>query len=339
MSDLPLIFVVGASRSGTTMLNHILGENSNILSLNELHFVGNDWDLGRETSWDAEKARQGAAKLLAIARRSLWQSEATDEEAAEAAGIVESLGSDGIRPVDVYASTLRHLMDLAGRRMVVDQTPRNIYYARDLLNAFPAAKFIHMVRDPRAVLFSQRNRWRQKWLGADFTPLSSAIRVRVNYHPITASRLWSDAYDLGESLVDQPRFRQLRFEKLVTDPQPELQELCVWLGVEFQAEMLAAPNVGSSSSQHKAGDLGIVADTADRWRGQLSEADTWICQWRTKMKQKSLGYTAIDVGRPVFAVLLQLLLYPIHAIGVLLINPRLASKIWAARSRVFARER
>jgi len=39
-SDKKLIFIVGASRSGTTMVSRILGQHSTIFALNELHVFG-----------------------------------------------------------------------------------------------------------------------------------------------------------------------------------------------------------------------------------------------------------------------------------------------------------
>ena len=35
-----LVFIVGASRSGTTMLNRILGNHRAVAGLNELHYFG-----------------------------------------------------------------------------------------------------------------------------------------------------------------------------------------------------------------------------------------------------------------------------------------------------------
>lgn len=39
MHATPVIFIVGSSRSGTTMLNRMLGQNDNVEALNELHYI------------------------------------------------------------------------------------------------------------------------------------------------------------------------------------------------------------------------------------------------------------------------------------------------------------
>ena len=41
-----------------------------------------------------------------------------------------------------------------------DQTPRHVFYIGELIEMYPGAKFVHMVRDPRAVLLSQKRKWK-----------------------------------------------------------------------------------------------------------------------------------------------------------------------------------
>jgi len=332
-AELPVIFVVGASRSGTTMLSHVLGTNSLVYSCNELHFVGEKWRLSDRASWTRSQATNSAADLLATARRSIWRNLPTDEDRQDAAEIVSKIEADELGPQGVYVATLRYLMRRSGEELIVDQTPRNIYYAQQLLEIFPQAKIIQLVRDPRAVLYSQRNRWRQKWLGADHTPFLNALRVRVNYHPITTSRLWLDAYRIGQAIRGHPRVKQVGFEELVERPEPVLRELSGWLGIDFEGEMLHPPKVGSSDSRHDEKEFGFAADAADRWRSGLPDADTWICQWRTRQARGDLGYDSVRTGWPLIGVLLYMLLYPFHIVGVLLVNPCLATRIWKTKYR------
>ena len=42
-NDTKQIFVVGSSRSGTTMMGRILGSHTDIFTFNELHFFGTIW--------------------------------------------------------------------------------------------------------------------------------------------------------------------------------------------------------------------------------------------------------------------------------------------------------
>ena len=54
-----------------------------------------------------------------------------------------------------------------------------------------------MVRDPRDVLLSQKNKWKRKFLGANDIPFFELLRARFNYHPYTISKMWKTAVNRG----------------------------------------------------------------------------------------------------------------------------------------------
>ena len=98
-----------------------------------------------------------------------------------------------------------------GGEVACDQTPRNVFYIRDILDAFPEARIINMVRDPRAVLLSQKNKWRRRSLGESALPRSEVVRSWSNYHPIVTARIWRGAVDAEErgDAVDHPAGRRI----------------------------------------------------------------------------------------------------------------------------------
>ena len=57
--------------------------------------------------------------------------------------------------------------------VAVCQTPTNVYHLDKILNSFDQVKIINMVRDPRDVLLSQKNKWKRKYLGASEIPFSN----------------------------------------------------------------------------------------------------------------------------------------------------------------------
>ena len=331
--ELPVTFVVGASRSGTTMLNHILGGNSRVLALNELHFLDRKWSPDEGISWDRRQAIDEAARLLAVARRSIWQCIPTREEFSEAREIIDRIGPAKLRPLDVYDVTLSSMLHESGMSMVIDQTPRNVFLVADLLGDFPESHAVQIVRDPRAVIHSQRNRWRQKWLGAGHTPWRRAVANWVNYHPITASKLWLNAYRAGQQLLQHSRFTRVKYEDLLMSPDDTVRKLCADLGLEFEASMLDIPQVGSSHRRHDGPGKGVVRGAADSWRGCQPHSDTWICQLMTAEARAELGYESIAVGTPILGVLVRTLLYPFHLLAMLLVNPRLALRVRSISKR------
>ena len=68
-----LVFVVGASRSGTTMLCRILGRNEQLFGLQELHYFGDIWDpYGENYLVPPAEIIEIAATLLARQRKDIW---------------------------------------------------------------------------------------------------------------------------------------------------------------------------------------------------------------------------------------------------------------------------
>jgi hypothetical protein len=315
------------------MLSHMLGNHPDVLGLNELHFIGRRWNVASDEAWPHQTAVAEAARLLATARRSLWDDSPTAEENEEAARLFAKSEDTEIKPHEVYEAVLTFLATSAGKTQVIDQTPRNIVDAQALLELFPEARVVHLVRDPRAVLWSQRSRWRQRWIGAAHTPLWNAIRVFLNYHPVTMSKLWMTAYGLGTQIQDNSRYIRLRFEDVVTTPGDTLQGLCDFLGIEYDTRMLKVAKVGSSHVRHDASKHGVNAAAATAWQGKMPGADKWICESMVGTQMDALGYHREHDRIPVLGMLLSLIRFPFHLLGVACMTPRLAVQMLKAAVR------
>lgn len=325
--ETPIIFIVGSSRSGTTMFNRVLGNHPDILALNELHYIGRTWDMNKTQVWAQERAVREAAILLATAMRSLWDESPTDAEVETARLLMSSVEQSEIDPGVVFHAVLEYLLREAGRKIATDQTPRNILYVNEILDTFPNAKVIQLIRDPRAVMYSQKNRWRQRSLGAKGTPVWNAVRVFFNYHPYTVSKLWCAAYLKGSGVAGHKNYLAIRFEELVASPERELRRTCDFLGVGFIPAMLDVPRVGSSNLQHRDDVRGISSDVLVAWKGKLTKAEVWLCEWLARDAMRKLGYDPVAKGMPWLGLLWQLIIYPLHVLGVLIMNPRLAIKV------------
>jgi hypothetical protein len=320
-----MVFVTGASRSGTTMLSRVLGNHSQVLGLNELHYFGDLWDLRMEPV-AAPVLERLAASVFARQARGIWGEGPTDLDQRRAARMVAGLESSEQTGAGVFAAVLGELVTDAGKRIACEQTPRNIFYARRLLEIYPGARVVHLVRDPRAVLASQKNRWRRKYLGGANIPISEVIRVWVNYHPVTMSRLWVKANQAALDLVGHPRFLLLRFEDLVANPEQEVRRLCGFLGIAFDPVMLEVPQIGSSNRPNQEARKGIAKDVLDRWERVLGKGEIALCERIARPLMERFSYAARSRGSALDPALIPpLLSYPLHAAGVIMANPR---RVW-----------
>ena len=204
-----------------------------------------------------------------------------------------------------------------------DQTPRNVFYAREILELYPDARIVNMVRDPRDVLLSQKRKWRRRFLGAKGIPLSEALRSWVNYHPITISKLWNASISAASSVAGEGRTYSIRFEDLLADPEGTVREVCDFISIPFSAGMLAVPQVGSSSGQDHRGQAGVDPGKAGSWRkGGLSPTEVFLCQRVAGRLMKSHGYVPVPIAPSPLRTVWSILSLPVRLVLALILNLR-----------------
>ena len=324
-----LIFITGASRSGTTLLSFVLRNHPEVFGLRELQYFGEAWDpRSAERRISRAGAIAAAAAMLARQEQGLLGARVGEAHRRAAAELIDSLGEAAADPAAVFAATAHSLAQAAGKSISCEQTPRYVFYARALLEIYPNAQVVHMLRDPRAVMASQKMRWRRRQLAADgaAVPRYQSLRVWVNYHPYTVARLWSQATAAALALESHPRVTLLRFEDLVQQPEATVRGLCARLGLDYDARMLDVGQINSSHQSAAGGARrGLHATAIDQWRKILSATETAIAERDCGPLMGRCGYGGSQAPPPgIAAEWAQRLTYLAHLGGVLLVNPRRA---------------
>lgn len=315
------------------MFCNSLGLHSDIFGLEETHYFGDLWDpRTADKTLDLRAATEMAAILIARQEHDVWGPGPRGIDYDHAEAVLKGVTS--IRPSELFSLVALRLAREHGKRIVVEQTPRNIFYARRLLEIYEDSRVVELVRDPRAVLYSQRQRWKMQFLGAWKVPLRESLRVAANYHAITMSRLWVEAAKAGQALTQHPRVKRLRYEDLVSKPEEMLKDVCSFLGVDFQPAVLQVPRI-SSSTQTNTERTGITRDSLDVWSSRLPAGDRIICEKITKDLAVSLGYRVQKSSLLRYAVVWHMLRFPLHLFAVILTNPKRA---WIQLRNVLARD-
>ena len=317
-----IIFISGASRSGTTMMCHVMDQHSQIHDINELHVFG---DLITAESLNQALTRSEQSDLAkAILQRDehgIWAGDSALTNSALLQTVLERLDGEVVTAADVFEQAMYAVGESKGKAVVAEQTPRNIFFAELILKAYPNAYFVHMVRDPRAVLASQKSKWRLKFLGGDSIPKIEMIRMWINYHPITLSKLWSKANSRAITHESHERFNIIKFEKLLENPEFTLRNLCESMGIDFQAKMLDIEHIGSSHQHNKSPASGISNATVDSWKKNLTDAEQLVSEKLCAKTMSHYGYQIADrASWPIWGLIVLVLKFPIHVVGVVLFN-------------------
>ena len=320
MSNTKQIFVVGSGRSGTTMIGRVLNNHKDIFTFNEIHFLG--W-LCSKNDIDNFINRQDAicllSKLFAIQKDGIFLKKNPKQFDKKSEAILSDV--DKLKSIEVYERFLQTITNENGYSITCEQTPKNIFYIQELLSHFPNAKIIHMVRDSRDVLLSQKNKWKRGFLGASKIPLKEAIRSYMNYHPITSAKFWNSTVLHGNKMEENPRVIKIKFEELLKNPQEKIMELCNFIEIAFDKKMLEVPNIGSSTALDSKGELKIDSTKIEKWKnGGLTTAEIYLSQIFTRDRMQANGYELKSfVIPPIFSVF-YLITFPIKAFVALILN-------------------
>ena len=128
--------------------------------------------------------------------------------------------------LEIFARFLEYTSKINHSEISCDQTPENIFYLKEILDYFPEAKIINMVRDPRDVLLSQKNKWKRRYFGASSIPFNEVTRSYFNYHPITMSKIWNTVIFSSNNFQNDKRFKTIHFENLLLNSKTVILELC-----------------------------------------------------------------------------------------------------------------
>ncbi|WPD21264.1 MAG: sulfotransferase [Candidatus Electrothrix scaldis] len=321
-----IVFIVGASRSGTTMLNRILGQHPSVAVMKELHYFGDLFKFGKNQGVinDSELIKI-TAKIFARYRRGLWNDFVQNTD-IESAGTLLVNAHKTIEGTELFHRFIEYVADETGSYLVAEQTPRNIYYAADILDAYPNARIVHIIRDPRAVIASQKKRWtRRKTLNAKNIPIREMIREKISYHPYTMILLWKKAFVKGQDIQGSDRYLRIKFEELVEYPIQVVRQLCDFLEIPFDKKMLAIQQVDSSLRVADNTSVGIQKSAVDAWKKVLSSGETFLIEKELSLEIKQLGYKKqslpLSSSRVFFSLLLIFLSFPTHLLASLVINP------------------
>lgn len=306
------IFVVGPSRSGTTLVRRILNGHSAVSIAPETHYFDDLRPrLGERAVTPLQRADQEIVEryFLALGDKAYGQEGDPSRSTIGVADLREEARSLGGTADAYFAAFCRLRMRRLGRSRWGEKTPRHVFRIDEMHAVWPEAQVVCVVRDPRAVVASYRDWKRGK------EPSRSADRARVtrSYNVVLNSLLVKGAIAAEERALrdhGQEYVRLVRYEDVVGEPEAAARALAQWLGLEYEPGMLDVPDMYSSYDDVQPG---ISSVPVERWRRKLSPTEISVIQTCCRGTMERNGYPRERVSPPLVELARTWLSVPVAA--------------------------
>ena len=261
------IFLAGIDRSGIGFLGELLEEHPNIAMTRRTNF----WAYYLNRFGDLSQPQNLENCLTEIMRNSRMRRLQPQ---------IERLHREFPQGEQSYARLFallsEHNMERLGKSRWGDKSLDSERYADLIMAAYPQAKMIHIIRDPRDRYASQFNH-----RGVGKGELGAGV----------ALWLWSVRLAERNRRKYGERYKIVQYETLVHEPEVLLRTLCDYLGEEYSADMLKISSdhsgiLGSTNGSPRP----IWTTSIGRFRTDLSKQEIAFIQMCTYRKMERYSY-------------------------------------------------
>lgn len=283
--DRPCFFIVGPPRAGTTMVRLMLNSHPDIAVPAETLFFPvvllrarkfGDFSTPEQVNAFAEAVAQARSETLRPA------SEVFGFTPGELATAVAASGARSY--ADGFWAFLDLLARREGKRLCGEKTPYYSAWLGKLGQAYPRARFLAMVRDPRDVVMSLHG---VDWGRRTYPTLADGgLRWRYAMEGIERAMPL-----LGD------RLKTVRYEELVADPEAGARSLCEFLGVSFAPEMMRFHETAERAMPsgvdgwHSRVKQPINSSRVGLWRERYTPEEAGMIELAAGPSMSSWGYT------------------------------------------------
>lgn len=214
------IFIISLPRSGSTLLQRILNNHSEIATTSEPWLLLPLIYMIKRTGLVSEYSHTSSYIALADLIKKLPNKE-----------------DDFYDSIRLFADSI-YSKFCQDQKYFVDKTPRYFLIIDDIYKIYPDAKFIYLVRNPLDIIASIMTTWHN----------NRFLKLYKNYIDIYKGPLLiHDAfkrYQNNSFLV--------RYEELVTEPNKIIKDLCCYLDIDYSSSLVNS--VGNIEKDQNLGD-------------------------------------------------------------------------------------
>ncbi len=284
------IFIVGCPRSGTTILATILNSHPEIATATETHFFNY---ISHEKKYDWKNFTEAHFELFLDESRIVdfyTLLKITKDELRESFKKTKLSSNPDNNKKQIFNILIETLLEKKAKKFFCEKTPQHLQNVEKIIELYPKAKIIHLIRDGRDTVNSLiKMPWRPAGL-------------------LNNSRFWQGYIKLGKKLeakLGKDSFVTIKYEDLLKEPETTIKKLCDFLSVTYTESMIrrdSAENKDSdnifsdweSSWKHKSLEE-IDSTRIGAWEKELGSEDQQILNWHQSKILRDLGYEAEQV--------------------------------------------
>lgn len=279
MIDSP-IFIVGCSRSGTSLLRDLLRSHPRITFPTESHFIPKLYKAYGNPQNDRE-----ACKLARIILNLFW---------VRAWGL--SLNPESFSHYRSYQEIVSRIYQeyalKENKPRWGDKTPEYITEIPIILEIFPSCRIIHIYRDGRDVALS----WLRYPYGTE--------------NIFTAATAWKALVSTGRRVgknLSPETYLEVKYENLISRPKETMEDICTFLGETFSDQILnpntlkggLPPALFGQRKASSASETKVVSTNQSKWKVEMSVSDRILFESISGDLSKTLGYETEGLTRRV----------------------------------------
>lgn len=277
----PPVIVIGLPRSGTTFLSHVLSCMDGLYVFDDLYpyqeakALSLEGNLTKEQqsnylnklSWSARAKVRFKKNIYAFSPKCTW----AEIDALEDAVLKTFRDREVTWPM-LLEEWMTRLSIFHNCQRWGYKTPQDFMHLDEILDIFPTAQFIFVMRDPRKVMTSFKNLPKQRSKG------KAPDGVVGQYHPIIYAQYWKMAYCKTMTFINNnPKANVfvVKFEDLIADPEHEATKIAKFLNTKIQ-KSVQVKRINTSFSS-------VV-------NYSLTDTEVWLCELAIGRVMQQAGY-------------------------------------------------
>lgn len=307
------IFIIGLTRSGSTLWHNIIAMNPAICRLAEMHYL-TPWrrdfryflrkhigDISNDENIVKMVDMVLSRKYISGLGSPFWRFEkvkALDDPNFRAT-LIENIISSDRSLKSIFKILIENITTFSGYNQCCVKFPVFVNHMPKLLEWYPDCKIVHITRDPRAIAMSKTNDpGGTAILNEKYSYFTYPIRKTMIFWVIV-QYIWASR--IHEKLNGNSNYKLFKYEDLLAFPEEIIRGLYEFVGFKFDNTVVDL-DLGQHEHQ-KSSITGIKQkeidkNTASYWKMKISPFENFFISFMTRRSMKRIGYD--PVNHPVF---------------------------------------